>query len=732
MRAHIESPDVARATLARIALDDEIVPHTVGRITLRPEQRTAAARLSSLIQRDGGAMLADPVGVGKTYTALSIAASAGETLIVAPAALRSMWAESLGACGVTAGFISHESLSRGKRPTGTPSLLIVDEAHRFRSPASRRYAILADVCRPTRVLLLTATPIQNRRTDLSAVLALFLGRRAWEMEEEQLAEHVVRSAADVAAVPRLRGPFLLTLATPDDCLDQLLALPPSVPARDESLAETLLVYGLLHQWTSSRAALAAALRRRQSRGIALLAALSAGRSPSRHELSAWTHCGDAVQLAFPEMVSGDAGEVDDVDALMVAVDRHAAGVNALLHSLRITPDPDDERAALLTKIRRDHSGERIIAFCQYAETVNALRLRLSREPGIAALTAHGARIASGRVSRETVLEQFRPGGRTVSTAQRIDLLLTTDLLSEGLNLQEASVIVHLDFPWNPARLDQRVGRARRFGSRHESVTVYAVAPPAAADRMLHIEQRLREKLSVAQRTVGIAGRILPSALLPNTARGAAERRGAVDARLREWARVADVVALHGEMIVAAVAAPVVGFLCAVRGDDSRLIADVGNGIDSSPECVASAMLIVEDADASATIDRAQLDRTTRRIRAWLQADRGNATVNFTVAAAARSRRRALERVAQAMARAPRHRRAQLADLAAAARQVATAPLGEGAERILETLVKAELPDEAWLRSVAMFGELNVRPEPGRRVPTTREIAVLILFTPTPL
>jgi hypothetical protein len=47
-------------------------------------------------------------------------------------------------------------------------------------------------------------------------------------------------------------------------------------------------------------------------------------------------------------------------------------------------------------------------------------------------------------------------------------------------------------------------------------------------------------------------------------------------------------------------------------------------------------------------------------------------------------------------------------------------------------VKAELPDEAWLRSVAMFGELNVRPEPGRRVPTTREIAVLILFTPTPL
>jgi hypothetical protein len=51
----------------------------------------------------------------------------------------------------------------------------------------------------------------------------------------------------------------------------------------------------------------------------------------------------------------------------------------------------------------------------------------------------------------------------------------------------------------------------------------------------------------------------------------------------------------------------------------------------------------------------------------------------------------------------------LAPLADTARAVATAPLGEGAERILETLVRAELPDEAWLRSIATFGELNARP-----------------------
>src|SRR5213075_485696 len=144
----------------------------------------------------------------------------------------------------------------------------------------------------------------------------------------------------------------------------------------------------------------------------------------------------------------------------------------------------------------------------------------------------------GRVSRDVVLEQFAPehgGVREVGAASRIDLLITTDLLSEGLNLQRASVIVHLDLPWNPARLDQRVGRARRLGSRHETVSVYVIAPPAAADRLLRVEERLREKLSVAQRTVGVAGQILPSPIGASASEpGLAEQTSAIHARLHEW------------------------------------------------------------------------------------------------------------------------------------------------------------------------------------------------------
>jgi hypothetical protein len=349
------------------------------------------------------------------------------------------------------------------------------------------------------------------------------------------------------------------------------------------------------------------------------------------------------------------------------------------------------------------------------------------------LTANGARIASGRVSRDVVLAQFTPNGagrRDAGRADRVDLLITTDLLSEGLNLQRASVVVHLDLPWNPARLDQRVGRARRLGSRHEAVTVYVVAPPAAADRLLRVEERLRAKLSVAQRTVGIAGRILPSpigAAAPEQSR--AEQTGAMHARLREWiaSTAAEPHSLHpGAPIAAAAECGINGFLAVVRDDEGpHLIADLGSGITTSTDALARALLAAEHSESSLAQDATAC--ALRQIDEWLAARRGASTIDLRAAAAARLRRAALVRVARALARAPRHQRAMLAPLADTARAVATAPLGEGAERILETLVRAELPDEAWLRSIATFGELNARPV-GRQAPGrgSAVIAVVLL------
>jgi superfamily II DNA or RNA helicase len=724
-----------RALIARAILGGEqTVASTLGSVTLREHQCVAAARLIALIQDASGALLADRVGVGKTFTALAVANHFGTApTILAPASLRSMWREAMEASGVTGLLLSHESLSRGASFAASDGIVIVDEAHRFRSPASRRYEMLSASLRGTRALLVSATPIHNKRSDLCAQLALFLGRRAWAMTDEELAAFVVRGdvdGGDDGRVPDLNGPLPITLGVDDDCLDEIVGLPTPVVARDESIAAALVSFGLVHQWASSRAALIASLRRRRTKGLALLAALDSGRYPSRAELSAWTHLGDAMQLAFPELVVTTESEIGDRHLLCTAVERHLAGLDGLLARCRAAPDPDDERAELLARLLDVHRGERIIAFCHYAETVEALRARLAGRAGIATLTARGARVASGRVSRDMVLSQFTPNDarRHVDAAQRIDLLIATDLLSEGLNLQEASVVVHLDLPWNPARLDQRVGRVRRLGSRHGVVTVYSFSPPASAERLLKIQDRLREKLCVAQHTVGVAGRILPPlfVLEQRNAPGLAERLGTVDRVLREWSVAVSPHLRSIRPAFGAVTSAVAGLVAAVHdGDRCHLVADVGNGIGNDSNTIAAALH--HAAGPNAAVEASDFAVAGARIEAYLRARCANTAIDFGAAASARARRATLARVAQTIARAPRHRRSVIVPLADAARAVVTTPLGEGAERVLDMLVRAEMPDEAWLRSIATFGALNARQARQPSAHAAAEIVAVLLL-----
>jgi superfamily II DNA or RNA helicase len=738
------SPNEVRRLIATTVLGDNADSrrNTLGRIELRTHQVDAAERLVAMIERSGGAMLAEPVGLGKTYTALAVAARLGAERVVAaiPAALREMWAAAMRDGGVDATIITHEALSRGSAPIDDSDLVIVDESHRLRNPATNRYASTANLCARSRVLLVSATPVQNSRADLVVQIALYLGREAWSLGDADLASHVVRSAEgdqrNVSEMPRVSGPHVVSLAVEEDCVDELLALPPPIPAQDESTAATLLLYGLVHQWTSSRAALVAALERRLARGVALISALETGRYPTRAELAAWAWSGEAVQLAFPEIVAGFSGLDDgDTDQLVSAVAAHQSAVEALLDDLRRGADPDDDRADAIRTLRRRHPGERVIAFCHYAETVRSLWARLWRDTGVAALTASGARIAGGRVNRASVLDQFAPrttGGRETPRAERIDLLITTDVLSEGLNLQEASVVVHLDYPWNPARLDQRVGRVRRLGSRHDLVTVYAIAPPASGERLLRIDDRLREKLRIAQRTVGVAGHILPSPVpLAIANRGVAETASDVRARLRSWLDSGAAPAStrdEGESpLVAALASDLEGAIAlVVQSGSAQLIADVGAGLDPSPAAIFAALTAASGPVAVAS--DATIDAALERLNRWLDARYGTSAVELPTIAASRARRVALARVARALSRAPRHRRAILAPLAHAARSAAVAPLAEGAERVLDSLVASDLPDEAWLRSIAAFGEVNARPGAarGRSLARGRVAALLLL------
>jgi superfamily II DNA or RNA helicase len=734
---------IVRAGTARAFIAAHMLPPSessgeLGTVRLHGHQQSAVDRLRGLLHEHRGAMLADEAGLGKTYVAAALMREAERPLLVMPASLRAMWRDALRAAGAQAEVVSYSALSRGNVPSGDFDLLVLDEAHHARTASTLRYAALAALAARSRVLLLTATPVHNRRTELASLFALFLGAQAYAMNDADFAALIVRrerrDVASTVSIPDAPPPEWLRVRDDAPLLRELLALPPPLPPLDGGTGGVLLAWSLLRQWASSRAALAGALRRRIARGIALEAALEAGRYPDRRELRAWSVADDAIQLAFPQLV---AGPVEEPSALLTRVRDHLLAVRGLLVRVRSDSEVDESRAQAIRGVRARHPGEKVLVFSQYTDTVLALFAELRGARGVAALTSRGGRIASGSLSRQETFERFAPratGAVSPSAAATIDVLITTDLASEGLNLHDASVIVHVDLPWTPARLEQRVARSRRLGALHARTHSYALAPPADTEMVLSVERRLREKLRTMEEIIGSTGAVLPESLSSDEAgarnsESSARLRERIHRAMREWrerdgagACTAEALDVGSSPRVACVAAPRAAVLAlALCGARPVLAAALDRAeLVEDARVVLAAIEIVSGCDA-ALDDGAQADAVARAER-WLARRTGGRAAG-TLAWRGSSRRIALRRIAALSARAPHHTRALIAPLAMVARRVVTAPYALGAERVLDELASAPLPDEAWLRALASFGAMHGAREKERE--EARLVAVII-------
>jgi superfamily II DNA or RNA helicase len=733
------SAALVRALIARAFACDG-AELQLGTLRLRPHQRSAASRLGNILDELGGALLADEAGLGKTYVALAVARKARQALIICPAALIPMWQRSCAAAGTSIPTVSYEALSRKRSLVPAHDLLILDEAHHARTPGTRRYRELSSLAAGARVLLLSATPIHNHGADLAALFALFLGARAWSMDDAELARFVVRRQHDMlgdASLPSLSAPELLEVGDDEDTLEAILALPPPLPPSDGGDGGALLTLGLVRQWASSDAAVIAALRKRLARAGSLIHALESGRYPTRGELAAWRYADDSVQLAFPELVSSAVDEPGPaIGRLLAAVRDHADALLSVLGLFPFRTSLDDVRVEHLRRLRRRHPGEKVVAFSQYTDTVLAFFHELRKDGRVAALTSQGGLVAGGPLSRREILARFAPraGGLAAPReADRIEMLLTTDLLSEGMNVQDASVVVHLDLPWTAARMEQRVGRSRRIGAVHRRTAVYALAPPASAAAMTGIERRLREKLSVAARAIGAAGAILPaSPAAPHSAENVVSKREALFSLLADWWRdkLPD-EAREGAGIMAGIAASGRdGFLAlaAIQGHPILFGAFDGEPVTDDPDALLPLVTSANgpDARADSRADAREMERAADLARDWLARRHAAHASGAVRSIAGSSRRVAMQRVARITARLPLHRRAALLPLAARARQAITTRFGVGAERVLGELAGASMPDEAWLQAVSAFGEALPRgPREGEAAPS-RLMAVLVI------
>lgn len=590
-------------------------------------QKHGVARALRLMRDTGGVIVADEVGLGKTFIAGEILRLYRErrqrALLICPAALRDgMWKTFLSEHQLYVEYLSFEQLANDiqlrdrQRPHANQQhlqrvleeyqLVIVDEAHNYRNPdAPTRAAALRRLLfgRRRDLLLLTATPVNNSLWDLYHLIRFFLrqdahlaGRgilsirerfeHAMRVDPSSLSPDVLYPIIDATTVKRTRQ-FVKkhysgdTITGPEGrpqpivfpqprAMSVRYGLEDRLPGFFDRLEEALDSDGegaLTFTRYMPETCLRAEDETEDARSRAMVGLLRSGLL-KRFESSSFAFCrtvdkmarehdtflealdaGSVVTTAFLQEISGDDETVFedllkasdersdaalyDVPRLRAAVERDRDLLRGLADEARsITADQDPKLKALsdaLTEIAQHAEGEamdsadegqkrKVLVFSFFEDTVEWIRDFLRQEvEGRPELASYRNRMVavsgSGDLdepSRQRAVQGFAPVSMQAPAGQDADLydlMIATDVLAEGVNLQQCRHIINFDLPWNPMRLVQRHGRIDRIGSPHSQVFLRTIFPADRLDDLLNLEQRILGKLAMAAASVGVAAPI---------------------------------------------------------------------------------------------------------------------------------------------------------------------------------------------------------------------------------
>ncbi len=596
-----------------------------GRIQLTTFQTDGIIRARRICDRYNGVLIADGVGLGKTFLAGKLLQDAIEgrrqrALLIAPAALRDgTWERFADTHSLYIECVSYEELADDIQLGGTRSnlkqkandyaLVIVDEAQAFRNPQTKRAHALRKLLAghpPKTLVLLSATPVNNSLWDLYYLLSYFLKHDAAlsdlginslrdkfadavRQNPDDLSPDALFDVLDATTVRRTRNfvrryypndrvrdsrgrEIPIQFPTPhvqaiEYSLDEVLpgffedferALAPeqgeplltlaryapsqyrrdAVPDPGEAALIGLLRSALLKRFESSVRAFATTAEKMASAHDAFLEGLNRGVILTSELIEEWEQTDndeafdDLIKTARPLKAEGY-----DVDKLRADVEHDRDLLRGFAQrAAEVKTENDPKLARLIEALieieqqaRREGLNDqdvcnkrKVIIFSYFSDTVEWIVEHLKKVLETdRRLAAYRGRIVSvvgdqsqDGVTREKAVFGFAPESSEAPPGRDKDLydiLVTTDVLAEGVNLQQARNIINYDLPWNPMRLVQRHGRIDRIGSPHRDVYVRCFFPDKRLNDLLDLESRIRRKLKQAAASIGVEHEVIPGA-----------------------------------------------------------------------------------------------------------------------------------------------------------------------------------------------------------------------------
>ena len=475
-------PDTELRSLSH--LDEE-------QVKLLEHQVNAAHR--ALFEMNGKALLADEVGLGKTIEVgmilkeMHYRGTDDAVLILTPAQLAQQWqAEMLEKFGLDftcnydddfAGFGAHDQIiasidtAKSDRHRTTVlsrdwDVLVLDEAHYVKNEDTDRYELLEKLSYDY-AFFLTATPIQNDVTDLYNVISLlrpglFGTREAFhhyfindsqetlvnrDELQRRLREVMIRNRREETDIDFTERNVTTRTFSPSPAERDLYQSVTNYVrgAYSESQGQKLVLMMLQKEVVSSPAALKGTVEKQ-------LGDENTPRHANAAELEAIIEYADAVEM----------------------------------------PTKQDRVTRIVEEARDRVEKGRVIVFTQFRATQRQLLDSLTEE-GYTVHAFHGGHSSD---EKEAIVERFEAEG---------GVLVSTDAMNEGRNLQFCNVMVNYDLPWNPMKVEQRIGRIHRIGQERE-VYVFNLALEDTIEE--YVLERLYHKIDLFQQSVGELSEIL--------------------------------------------------------------------------------------------------------------------------------------------------------------------------------------------------------------------------------
>jgi hypothetical protein len=636
-----------RALWERYGAELEEEAEEPGRIQLTRFQTDGVFRAKRILEQYNGVLVADSVGLGKSFIAADLFMEVIErrrqrALLIAPAQLRDgMWSQFRDRHQIGIEVRSFEQVADDRQlgegdgsalsaDVDDYSLIVIDEAHAFRNPDTKRARALRRLLRgdpPKKVVMLTATPVNNSLWDLYDLLTYFIGhdavfadrgipslkKRFQDAAAEDpfsLRPDILFDILDATTVRRTRH-FVQRYYPNDhfqlkDGTEVVIRFPdPVVQSRTYDLDEVLP--GFFDEFAQilapeegepklTMARYWPTRYRREgapdAREVALVGLIRSGllkrfESSSKafvETVTKMVHAHDHFARAVEDegvLLGSDAlaqlrdtdtdeaweellQEGDPITDESVDIERLVRDVRSdrnLLEGLRVraatvSPEDDPKLELLVSELRRiaaeaDQEGiseqdrrnrRKVLIFSYFADTVDWIAEHLeSVLQTDRRLAAYRGRMAVVRgtdsyegITRSEAVFGFAPESTDAPPARRDDLydiLVTTDILAEGMNLQQAGRIINYDLPWNPMRLVQRHGRIDRIGSSHDKVFLTCIFPDRQLERLLALEERIRHKLAQAAASIGLDQVVIPG--MEQTEQVFADDREEIEALRRE-------------------------------------------------------------------------------------------------------------------------------------------------------------------------------------------------------